>query len=228
MIFSRQAFLYRSLSNIFIPILFGIILVTPIYSQYKFSYRLGLGLGFTNPTKFNESLSEQELTTIGSMWFPINYDFSVNIYPSIRVGYKKLSTSLITYNRSSGNYILPIIFRGPTIESFFTFKRRLEANFGISAMYGNAKFMNRKLTVNDETLGVESSTTAEISNGTLGIFNWIGVRMYILSFMSVEGSAGYLYGKFDNTWKAKKGSTSISGGINMSKPFFRISAIIGW
>jgi len=228
MMFSREPFIYRFLRNIIIPILLGIILVTPIYSQYKFSYRLGLGLGFTKPTKFNESLSEQELSSIGSMWFPINYDFSVNVYPSIRLGYKKLSTSLITYNRSSENYILPIIFRGLTIESFFTFKKRFEANFGISPMYGNVKFMNKKLTVNDETLGVESSTTSEISNGTLGLFNWIGVRMYILSFMSVEGSAGYIYAKFDDKWKAKKGSTSISGGINMSKPFFRIATVIGW
>ena len=105
MMFSREPFIYRFLRNIIIPILLGIILVTPIYSQYKFSYRLGLGLGFTKPTKFNESLSEQELSSIGSMWFPINYDFSVNVYPSIRLGYKKLSTSLITYNRSSENYI---------------------------------------------------------------------------------------------------------------------------
>lgn len=228
MTFLRHPFAYRKFSQLVSLSLLSILLATPLLCQYKVSYRLGLGLGFMKPEKFNESLVQQELDAIGSMWFPLNYDLSINVYPSLRIGYKKLSTSLITYNRSSGNYILPIIFRGPVVESFFTFRKQFEANFGISPMYGTAMFMNKKLTASDETLGVESSTTAKITNGTLGFLSWVGVRMYVLSFFSIEASTGYLYAKFDDKWKAKNGNTSISGGINMSKPFMRVSAVVGW
>ncbi len=225
MAFSRHPFVHRW----FWQLAFAGMLALPFASPlYKVGYRLGLGLGFTDPKKFNESLSEQELGAIGSMWFPVNYDLSLNVYPSLRVGYKKLSTRLITYNRSSGDYILPIAFRGITAESYFTFWNRFEANFGISPMYGSAAFMNKKVTATDETLGVESSTTAEVTNGAFGFFSWIGVRMYILSFFSVEGSAGYLYAKFDDSWNASSGSSSISGEIKMSKPFLRVSAVVGW
>ena len=228
MTFSIRSFVHRWFWRITFVGLLTVPLASPLTAQYKVSYRLGLGIGFTDPKKFNESLSEQELGAIGSMWFPLNYDFSLNIYPSIRVGYKKLSTRLITYNRSSGDYILPIVFRGITAESYFTFWNQFEANFGISPMVGSAAFMNKKLTATDETLGVESSTTAEVTNSAFGFFSWIGVRMYILSFLSVEGSTGYLYAKFDDSWKAKSGSTSISGDIKMSKPFLRVAAIVGW
>ena len=182
--------------NFAIIILVTVIFLSPLSAQYKVGYRIGLGIGFTKPDKFNDSLVEQELSKIGSAWFPLNYDLSVNIYPSLRVGYKKLSTRLITYNRSSGDYILPIVYRGITAESYFTFWKRFEANFGFSPMYGRAVFMNKKLTASDETLGVESSTTAEITNSAFGFYSWVGVRMYLFSFLSVEGSVGYMYSKF--------------------------------
>lgn len=205
-----------------------VILFSPLPAQYKVGYRIGLGIGFTKPDKFNDSLAEQEMSKIGSAWFPLNYDLSVNIYPSLRVGYKKLSTRLITYNRSSGDYILPIVYRGIMAESYFTFWKRFEANFGFSPMYGKAVFMNKKLTASDETLGVESSTTAEITNSAFGFYSWVGMRMYLLSFVSVEGSVGYMYSKFGDKWKAKKGSSNFSGGINMTKPFLRVAAVVGW
>lgn len=216
------------------PCLYSVILtvlltiLSSLSAQYKVGYRLGLGLGFTDPKKLNESLSEQELGAIGSMWMPLNYDLSVNIYPSLRVGYKKLSTRLITYNRSSGDYILPIVFRGITAESYFTFWRKIEANFGMAPLYGKAEFMNKKVTASDETLGVENTTTASITNSAFGLYSWVGVRMYLLSFLSVEGSVGYMYAKFGNQWKAAEGSTNISGGIDLSKPFIRVAAIAGW
>ena len=205
-----------------------VIFFSPLSAQYKVGYRIGLGIGFTKPDKFNDSLAEQEMSKIGSAWFPLNYDVSINIYPSLRVGYKKLSTRLITYNRSSGDYILPIVYRGITAESYFTFWKRFEANFGFSPMYGKAVFMNKKLTASDETLGVESSTTAEVTNSAFGFFSWVGVRLYLLPFFSVEGSAGYLYAKFDDSWKSASGSTPISGQIKMSKPFLRVAAVAGW
>ena len=228
MTFSRHSFVRRFRWSFALALLLAVPLVSPLSAQYKVSYRLGLGLGFTDPKQFNESLSAQELGTIGSMWFPLNYDLSVNIYPSLRVGYKKLSTRLITYNRSSGDYILPIVFRGITAESYFTFRNRFEANFGISPMFGSAAFMNKKLTASDETLGVESSTTAEVTNSAFGFFSWVGVRLYLLPFFSIEGSAGYLYAKFDDSWKSASGSTPISGQIKMSKPFLRVAAVAGW
>tara|TARA_B100000378_G_C18043422_1_gene411284 strand:+ start:441 stop:1112 length:672 start_codon:yes stop_codon:yes gene_type:complete len=214
--------------NFAIITLVMVIFFSPLPAQYKVGYRIGLGIGFTKPDKFNDSLAEQEMSKIGSAWFPLNYDLSVNIYPSLRVGYKKLSTRLITYNRSSGDYILPIVYRGIMAESYFTFWKRFEANFGFSPMYGKAVFMNKKLTASDETLGVESSTTAEITNSAFGFYSWVGMRMYLLSFVSVEGSVGYMYSKFGDKWKAKKGSSNFSGGINMTKPFLRVAAVVGW
>ena len=141
-------------------------------------------MGFTKPDNFNLSLSSIELSKIGSTWFPLHHDLSINIYPSLRIGYKKLSTKLLTYNRSSNNYILPIVFHGINIESFFTFRNRFEINFGLSPMLGSAKFINNKLTVTDEKLGVEGKTTAEIKNSTLGFYSSIGLRMLSLIHIS--------------------------------------------
>ena len=112
-------------------IIFIFIFSSSIQAQYKISYRLGLGMGFTKPDNFNLSLSSIELSKIGSTWFPLHHDLSINIYPSLRIGYKKLSTKLLTYNRSSNNYILPIVFHGINIESFFTFRNIFEINFGL-------------------------------------------------------------------------------------------------
>ena len=95
-------------------------------------------------------------------------------------------------------------------------------------MFGSAAFMNKKLTASDETLGGESSTTADITNSAFGFYSWVGMRMSQLSFVSVEGSVGYMYSKLGNEWKAKKGSSNFSGGINMTKPFLRVAAIVGW
>ena len=209
-------------------IIFILIFTSSVQGQYKISYRLGLGIGFTKPDNFNSSLSSIELSKIGSTWFPIHHDLSINIYPSLRIGYKKLSTKLITYNRSSNNYILPIVFHGINIESFFTFRKRLEINFGLSPMLGNAKFINNKLTATDEKLGIESKTTAEIKNSTFGFYSSIGLRMYLMSFLSIDGSVGYIYAKFDEKWKSKANENPISGSIDMTKPFFQISTVVGW
>ena len=71
-------------------IIFIFIFSSSIQAQYKISYRLGLGMGFTKTDNFNLSLSSIELSKIGSTWFPLHHDLSINIYPSLRIGYKKL------------------------------------------------------------------------------------------------------------------------------------------
>ena len=95
-------------------------------------------------------------------------------------------------------------------------------------MLGSAKFINNKLTVTDEKLGVEGKTTAEIKNSTLGFYSSIGLRMYLMSFLSIDSSVGYIYAKFDEKWKSKANENPISGSIDMTKPFFQVSAVIGW
>ena len=65
-----------------IIIIVMVILFSPLPAQYKVGYRIGLGIGFTKPDKFNDSLAEQEMSKIGSAWFPLNYDLSVNFPPA--------------------------------------------------------------------------------------------------------------------------------------------------
>ena len=199
-----------------------------LQGQYKISYKFGLGIGFTKPDNFNTSLASLELSKVGSIWFPLHHDISINIYPSLRLGYKRLSTKLITYNKSSDNYILPIVFNGVNIESFFTIKKKIEFNFGLSPMIGKASFVNKKLTVTDQKLGVEGKTTAEVKNSTFGFYSSVGLRMYLFSFLSIDGSVGYIYAKFDEKWQSKANENPISGSIDMTKPFFQISTVIGW
>ena len=52
--------------------------------------------------------------------------------------------------------------------------------------------------------------------------------MYLFSFLSIDGSVGYMYAKFGEKWKSKASENPISGSIDMTKPFFQISTVIGW
>jgi|TARA_Y100000310_G_scaffold92358_1_gene89988 hypothetical protein len=204
-----------------------ILLSTPLCAQFKYNAGLGVGVSFPDPSNFNTAIADSDLTAISSFWMPLNYSISVQVYPSFRIGYLKVS-SYILPNKSSDNFVLPMALRGISAEAFFTFFKLFEANFGVAPVLGKAEFLQKDITTKTSKFGLSTTAEAGFKNSAFGLYSWVGVRMYLMSFLAVEGNIGYLRAKFDGgKWKSDSGS-GISGAIDLTKPFIRFGAVVGW
>lgn len=206
-----------------------LITITSLTAQFKYSAGLGLGVTFNvDVDSFNTSISDSGLKKVSNNWLPLEYDFSIQVYPSLRLGYFKLSNALIP-NKSSENFFLVIIMRGISVQTFFTFMKRFEANFGIAPLRAKAEFFQRDLTASTKTFQFSTSTQAGTKNSALGLYSWMGLRFYLASFIALEGNIGYLRVKFKGgNWKSEGGSNGVSGKIDLTKPFFRFGIVLGW
>lgn len=199
----------------------------PLCAQFKYSVGLGVGVGFPDPSKFNTSISDSDLTAVSSFWMPLSYSISVQAYPSFRIGYLKVS-SYVLPNKSSDNFVLPMALRGISAEAFFTFFKRFEAKFGVAPIIGKAEFLQKDITARTSKFGLSTTAKAGFRNSAFGLYSWMGIRMYLMSFIAVEGNIGYLRAKFDGgKWKSSTGS-GISGAIDLTKPFLRFGVVAGW
>lgn len=204
-----------------------LMLSVPLCAQYKYSVGLGVGVGFPDPSKFNTAIADSDLSAISSFWMPLSYSISAQVYPSFRIGYMKVSSYLLP-NKSSENFALPMALRGISAEAFFTFFKRFEANFGVAPVLGRAEFLQKEITAKTSKFGLSTTAEAGFKNSAFGLYSWMGVRMYLMSFLAIEGNIGYLRAKFDGSkWKSDSGS-GISGAIDLTKPFLRFGVVFGW
>lgn len=204
------------------------IAVSFLQAQFKYSVGLGAGVTFPDYTQFNHSIADSGVGELGPGWFPLNYEFSVQVYPSVRIGYLKLSNSLLP-NEASNDFVLVMVMRGISLQTFFTFFKRFEANFGIVPMLGKAEFLQRNLEVKTEPFLFSASTQAGTTNSVFGFYSWTGVRMYLGSSLAVEANVGYFRAKFKgDKWKSEGDGNGISGNIDLTRPAFRFSIVIGW
>lgn len=203
------------------------IAISPANAQFKYSVGTGLAITFPNYSGFNSSISDS-LKEIGSGWFPLGYDVSIQIYPSVRLGYFKLSSALLP-KKSSEDFILSMVMRGLSIQTFFTFLRRFEANFGIVPLLGLADFSQKDITARTTPFQFSTTTKAGTRNSTFGLYSWTGLRFYLSSFLALEAHMGYLRCKFKgNKWKGNGQGAGVSGKIDLSKPLFRFGVVFGW
>lgn len=201
--------------------------ISPANAQFKYSAGLGLAATFPDYSQFNNSIGDS-LDKIGSGWFPLGYDISIQIYPSVRLGYFKLSNALLP-KKSSEDFILSMVMRGVSIQTFFTFLRRFEANFGIVPLLGQADFSQKDITATTTHFQFPTTTKAGTRNSTFGFYSWTGLRYYLSSFLAVEAHMGYLRCKFKgNKWKGNGQGVGVSGKIDLSKPLFRFGVVFGW
>lgn len=205
-----------------------LITITSLTAQFKYSAGLGLGVTFDiDVDSFNTSISDSGLKKISDSWLPLEYDFSIQVYPSLRLGYFKLSNALIP-NKSSEKFFLVIIMRGVSVQTFFTFLRRFEANFGLVPLLAKAEFV-QEFTSKTSKFQFSTSTQAGTKNSAVGLYSWIGLRFYLASFIALEGNIGYLRVKFKGSnWKSEGEGIGVSGKIDLTKPFFRFGIVLGW
>ena len=205
-----------------------LITITSLTAQFKYSAGLGLGATFNvDVDSFNTSISDSGLKKIKDNWLPLEYDFSIQVYPSLRLGYFKLSNALIP-NKSSEKFFLVIIMRGVSVQTFFTFLRRFEANFGLVPLLAKAEFV-QEFTSKTSQFQFSTSTQAGTKNSAVGLYSWIGLRFYLASFIALEGNIGYLRVKFKGgNWKSEGEGNGVSGKIDLTKPFFRFGIVLGW
>lgn len=202
--------------------------VTLLPAQFRYTAGLGLGLTFPDYTKFNEAIKDSSLEELKAGWFPLAYSFSLQVYPSLRVGYFKLSSTLLP-KKSSKEFVLATVMRGVSAETFFTFWRRFEANFGLVPLLAQAEFVQKDAEAKTTPFQFSASTKAGIRNTTFGFYSWVGLRFYLGSFLAVEANIGYLRTRFKgDKWKDGDKRSSVKGKIDMTQPFFRFGVVAGW
>ena len=203
-------------------------ITTSLTAQFKYSAGIGLGTSFNaNYDEFNTLISDSGLKEVSNYWLPISYDLTFQVYPSIRLGYLRLSNAL-TPNRSSDDFFLSIIMQGVSIQSFFTFLKRFELNCGLVPLLAKAEFI-QEFTAKTSLFQFSTSTRAGAKNRALGFYSWIGMRMFIRSSLALEGNIGYLRTKFKrDNWKSDGENNGVSGEIDLTRPFFKFGIIFGW
>jgi len=204
------------------------VISSSLFAQFKYSAGIGLGTSFDiDVEEFNKSISDSGLKEISNYWLPFEYDITIQVYPSLRLGYFKLSNAL-TPNQSSDDFFLTIIIQGVSVQTFFTFLKRFEANFGMVPLWAKAEFI-QKFTAKTAQFQFSTPTEAGIKNRTFGFYSWTGIRVVITSYLAIEGNIGYLRTKFKhNNWKSDGNGNGISGKIDLTKPFLKFGIILGW
>ncbi|MEE9166619.1 MAG: hypothetical protein V3U24_04035 [Candidatus Neomarinimicrobiota bacterium] len=211
-----------------LSVTFLFVAVTAVSGQFKYSAGLGLGVIYPDYSQFNDSIKDSLDKKVGPLWLPFGYDISVQVYPSVRLGYFRLSNALIP-EKSSDDFVLIMLMRGISIQTFFTFFRRFEANFGFALLLGKAEFIQQNIEAPSSHFQFSATTRAGTRNGNSALYTWTGVRYYIGTFLAVEANLGYLRGKFKgDKWTNGGDEEAVFGTINLSKPAFRFGIIFGW
>ncbi|MFQ6673902.1 MAG: hypothetical protein ACE5GH_03835 [Fidelibacterota bacterium] len=210
------------------PLIF--VIATSLSAQFNYSASAGLGLPFPSPDfdQFNATISDSGLDKIASLWLPLAFDFSVKVYPSLRVGYFRLSSSLIK-NRSSDDWALAITMSGISVQTYFTFLKRFEARFGFAPMLAKADFSQGKRKAETSPFRLSSSTKAGIQHRSFAYYSWMGVRFHLTTFLALEATLGHLKATFKgNKWKSEGKETDLTGKIDLTRPLFRFGVVLGW
>ncbi|MFQ6616686.1 MAG: hypothetical protein ACE5HZ_07990 [Fidelibacterota bacterium] len=196
--------------------------------QFRYSAGAGLAVVFPAPDmeQFNSTLSDSGLNEVSPFWVPTAVAISVQAYPSLRLGYLRYS-NLLLKNRSSENWALTISMVGLSVESFFSFLKRFEANFGFSPMLAKADFSQTETTAQGSPFGPSSS--AGIQHRSMAYVSWVGLRFYLNSLVALEATTGYLNLTFKGDgWKSEGQETAIQGKIDMSRPMLAFGIVVGW
>ena len=220
----------QNLKSFFIYLVLFIILLSPAQSQFKYSVNFGAGFALPDFTEFNTAISDSGLDKLGSIWLPTTFDFSYKLYPSFRVGLFRHSNSLIK-NKSSQDFSLVIKFTGIYAQSFFTFSKRFEAFFGLAPMIGKADFSQTPTKIQATTTPFQFTINSEAGmyKRFFAFYAMGGVRFYLLSFLALEGSVGYLNAFFsDGNWKSDGNDINFKSKIDLDKPVMNFGIVLGW
>lgn len=210
----------------------ALILLTVSLLPGQFRYSAGVGLAITLPVpdieEFNSTLSDSGLAEVSAFWIPTSFAVSVQAYPSVRLGYVRFSNGPLK-NRSSQNWALTIRMAGISVETFFTFLKRFEANFGFAPMLAKADFSQADITAQSSHFQLTASTSAGIQHRSTAYATWMGVRFYLNTFLALEVTTGYVNLTFKgDAWKSAGEETSLQGKIDMSRPLIRFGIAAGW
>lgn len=208
-----------------------IFLLSISFLPAQFKYSVGTGIAFSWPdfTDFNKTLSDSGISQVSEFIMPISYDFSVKIYPSLRVGYYRFSTSLFTYNKSSHNFRLVLKMNGIGAQTYFTFFKRFEADFGIVPMLGKYSFYQHEVTAVTTPFQFSTTTKAGIDKSFFAYYSWIGLRMHLKHYLALEGKLGFMKSFMgDGDWKSESGETKLKMSIDMNQPVYQFGVVLGW
>ncbi len=220
----------QNFKSLFISSVLFILLLSTAQSQFKYSVNFGVGFVLPDFTEFNTAISDSGLSKLGATWLPTTFDFSYKVYPSFRVGFFRHSNSLIK-NKSSQDFSLVIKFTGIYAQSFFTFLNKFEAFFGLAPMIGKTDFSQSPTKVPATTTPFQFTTDSEAGmyNRFLAFYAMGGVRYYLLSFLALEGSVGYLNAFFSgDNWKSEGNEINFKSKIDLDKPVANFGIVLGW
>jgi len=205
--------------------------VCTLPAQFKYSAGIGSGIFIPDFTEFNTVISDSGLSAISGFWMPLAYDFSIKIYPSLRVGYFRYSSALTAkiINGSSDNFSLDISMNGFSVQTFFSFFDRFEALFGLAPLLGSAEFTQDELTATTSPFQISTTTEAGMKHSFFAYYSWISVRYHLNHWLALEAAMGYLDAEIKgDSWKNGDQEIGINAGMKLSSPTGRFGVVFGW
>ncbi len=214
--------------------LFIILLFLSNFSSAQFNYSAGVGMGIFIPegmaadASFNTAIKDSGLSRISAFWLPLTYDFSVTVYPSVKLGYFRYSSAILS-NLSSNNFAFSVVMNGMSVQTFFSFMNKFEATFGMVPLLGSANFIQDELTATTTPFQLATSTKGGMSHGLFAYYSWIGLRFHLKHWLALETALGYLDAEIDGkSWKNNGEDVDFQADMKLSGPTLRFGVVFGW
>ena len=206
--------------------------VCTLPAQFKQSAGVGMGIfipeGMAAESSFNTAIKDSGLSRISAVWLPLTYDFSVTVYPSLKLGYFRYSSAILS-NLSSNNFAFSIVMNGMSVQTFFTFMNTFEATFGMVPMLGSANFIQDELTAATSPFQLATSTEGGMSHSFIAYYSWIGLRYHLKHWLALEMALGYLDAEIDGkSWKNNGEIVDFQADMKLSGPTLRFGVVFGW
>jgi hypothetical protein len=214
--------------------LFIILLFLSNFSSAQFNYSTGVGMGIFIPegmaadAPFNTAIKDSGLSRISQFWLPLTYDFSVTVYPSVKLGYFRYSSAILS-NLSSNNFAFSVVMNGMSVQTFFSFMNKFEATFGMVPLIGSANFIQDELPAITTPFDLATSTEGGMSHSFVAYYSWIGLRYHLKHWLALETALGYLDAEIDGkSWKNNGETVDFQADIKLSGPTLRFGVVFGW